>query len=103
MIIVGKAKPKIINVQQIISLELVKGKITAFVKGKLIDGEPVVEDMAVREPWSIIIKTAIDTSYINTGNFESALSMILDLVTRVNPGVDKIKFEGELRNLYGKE
>lgn len=103
MLIVGKTKPKILNPKQIISVELVKGKVTAFTKGRFVDGEPVVENINVREPWTVVIKTAISTDYINSSDLEGAINAAVGIVIMIDNMTDIKIFEGELRKLYGKE
>ena len=103
MILIGTKNPKLINIHQIISLELVKGKATAFVKGKFVDDEPVVEDIKVREPWSIVVKTATETGYINYNDYDEALGYMLYLASQINPGTAKDQIERTLRKTHGKE
>lgn len=103
MILVGKKNPKLINISQIISLELVKGKVTAFVKGKLVDDEPVIQDIKVREPWSIVIKTPGETSFINYNEYDEALEYMLYLATKINPETAKDQIERTLRKAHGQE
>jgi len=103
MILVGKTTPKLINTNQIISLELHKGKVTAFVKGDT-DGDVLkVTDLKVKEPWSVIVKTVIETSYINCTDFEAALHVMLTMSKTINPGENTLPFEEELRKIYGKQ
>lgn len=73
MIVIGSKTPKIINPAQIVYFELIKGKVTAFIKGKYIDGNPVVENINVREPWTVVVHTTVSKHYVNCISKEEAI------------------------------
>jgi len=105
MIILDTAyKTRFVNPQHVIYLELVKGKVTAFVKGKNVDGEPTVEDINVREPWTIVVHLTNEKVYLNYRSFEAALSELFAIMNQLEPGLlGETELKKKVRTLYGKE
>ena len=105
MIILSTAsKTRFVNPQHIIYLELVKGKVTAFVIGKNVDGEPIVEDINVREPWTIVVHLTNEKVYLNYKNFEEALSELFAIMIQLEPSLlGETDIKKKVRSLYGKE
>jgi hypothetical protein len=103
MIIVGGKKPKILVPAHIVWFELVKGKTTAFVKGDTDGDQIIVKDISVREPWTIVIKTTVDTHYVNFNNFDSALTYLIILYGYVDKVFDARTIESNIRRAYGQE
>jgi hypothetical protein len=106
MIIVGEKKVRLLNPTQIVHLELTKGKVTAFVKGDN-DGDIItVDSITVREPWTVVIRTPIETHYINCKDFDSAFEHLLGLCREIDPKMNyayKTDLERKLRKVYGQE
>lgn len=103
MIIVGHKKIRLLNPAQIISLELTKGRVSAYVKGKVIKNTVTVEDLSVREPWSVVIQTSTGNSYINCADFEKALQELICVAVRVDEHADIKEIEKNMRRAYGQE
>jgi hypothetical protein len=109
MITIGNKKVKVINPTQIVHLELIKGKTTVFVKGDTDGDDIVVNALSVREPWTVVVKTTIDTHYVNCRDFEEALRCLLDISRETLVLEDRYasmklkKLEKDLRKIYGQE
>lgn len=105
MILVGTKKPKLLNPNQIVHLELSRGKRSVYVKGDIDnDGDiPTVKDISVREPWTVIVRTLTDTHYINYRNFEQALEGLISVCLQITPNLAIEALSNELRRMYGKE
>lgn len=101
MILTGSKHIKLINPAQVISLELYKGKPTAFVKGTSIDGDIKIDSLSVREPWTVIINTVKDTHYINRPTFEEALEELIEVAHSISP-IDKQGIRTLMRKTYGR-
>lgn len=103
MIIIGNKKVRVINPKQIVHLELVKGKTSVYVKGDN-DGDIItVKNLAIREPWTVVVKTTIDTHYVNQKSFDDALEALIVLALKIDETVDQQSLEGKLRKIYGQE
>lgn len=104
MIIFGITKPKLVNPKQIISLELKQGRVTAFIRGSEDnDGDIKVTDFNVREPWTVVVRTATETHYVNEGRFEDALDVLLMLCQRIDILSDIQTIKKEMQKTYGYE
>jgi hypothetical protein len=104
MIIFGVTRPKLVNPKQIVSLELKPGRVTAFVRGSEDnDGDIKVTDLNVREPWTVVVRTATETHYMNEGRFEDALDVLLWLCGRIDPLSDIQTIKKEMQKTYGYE
>lgn len=104
MLILGSSsKPKIVNPAHIVQLELVKGRVSAYVKGT-VKGEYVqVEDLSVRAPWTVLVRTTIGVIYINCKNFDNAINVAIGIAKTITPGLHVDVYEKELRTIYAKE
>ena len=102
IITVGKTTPRVLNPQQIVYVELHKGKVTAFVSGDN-DGDRIVNaSVAVREPWSVEVRTLVGTGHINCADFDTALSTLIEITHEIYPGHDLTVLAERYRKTYGK-
>jgi len=103
MIIIGNKKVRVINPKQIVHFELSQGKRTVYAKGDN-DGDIVnIKELNVREPWSIVVRTPIETHYVNHKNFDDALDGLITMALQIDGHLDQQSLEGKLRKLYGQE
>lgn len=103
MIIIGNKKVRVINPKQIVHLELVKGKTSVYAKGDTDGDKVLIKDLAVREPWSVVVRTPIETHYVNHRSFDDALDALIVLSLKIDETVDQQSLEGKLRKIYGQE
>lgn len=101
MIFAGSIKNKnitLINPEQVIDIKLEKGRTKAMVTGDT-DGDILyIKDLYVAQPWSVRIRTAIDTYYINCDSLDKAIDMVALIY------LDKDKtIKDRLEKIYGRE
>ena len=100
MIIVGTRKIKLINPMKVIEVELVKGKGTIFAEGSTDDkGQVTVARYDVKAPFSVVIKTAVSTNYINCNTFNDAVEELRFVLFKM--GINDVqKIVESYRKLY---
>lgn len=100
MIVIGNKKIRILNPAQIVHLELSEGKKSVYAKGDTDADGVHVKSISVREPWSVVIRTPVDTHYLNFKNFNEALDHAVELCKQINPTLNVDLFKEQLRRLY---
>lgn len=85
----GSNKQLMVNASYIVSAQLTKGKTTAFVKGTSAGDDIQVSELSIREPWTIVLKTTLDTYYLNYADIDKAI----DMMTTIIGAIQNIKTE----------
>ena len=85
MVLIGTIKPKLINLDQVVSLNITRNKVSVHVKGTTgVNQEIVIEDFNVKESWSVVLKTTDGTlEYINCASRTEALNKLESLVIKM--------------------
>lgn len=103
---VGAHKYIVLSGKHIVSAQLTRGKITAFVDGISGGENIVVKGITVREPWTIVLETTTNTYYLNFPDIDKALDTLAEL-TEVMQG--ELAIEGrdhirkELKEFYEQQ
>ena len=60
--------------------------------------------LLIREPWTVVVKTTIDTHFVNQKSFDDALDALIVLALKIDETVDQQSLEGKLRkNLWTRK
>lgn len=105
MVLIGTIKPKLINLDQVVSLNITRNKVSVHVKGTTgVNQEIVIEDFNVKESWSVVLKTTDGTlEYINCASRTEALNKLESLLIKMRGREVAKTLRAELENKYVEE
>lgn len=104
MVLIGTIKPKLINLNQVVSLNITRNKVSVHVKGTTdVNEDIVIEDFNVKESWSVVLKTTDGAlEYINCASHTEALDKLESLITKMRDSEVAKTLRAELENKYGE-